>query len=239
MNHDDIESLLAARALDGLDTEDTDRLDTAMADHGDCEECRRLAAGFDETAGRLGFLLEPAQVDASVADDILADRVAVPTPVPSQARRAVATPNELAARRSARVWRVVAGLAAAIAVVAGTIALLRPAPSGSVTLTRTIKVLEGPGDGTLAVAYLSGRPGTILWGQGIPHPGEGKTYEVWTISNDVAVSQGCLVPDADGNLAAVLPIDPSDADVMAVTIESLECPSDPTTSPVFMAPINA
>jgi len=44
-DHGLIEELLALRALGGLEPDDDATRRAAMAAHGDCEECRQLAAG--------------------------------------------------------------------------------------------------------------------------------------------------------------------------------------------------
>ncbi|MGH2680389.1 MAG: hypothetical protein ACRDG8_07885, partial [Actinomycetota bacterium] len=73
LDHTSVDELLAARALDGLDPEEADRLDREMAAHGDCETCRRLEAEHRETAGMLALALEPRPVDPRVLERILGD----------------------------------------------------------------------------------------------------------------------------------------------------------------------
>ena len=70
-DHALIEELLAVRSLGGLDGADVERLERELAAHGDCDVCRQLEAGYEETAGRLAFALDPMAVGADQADAIL------------------------------------------------------------------------------------------------------------------------------------------------------------------------
>jgi hypothetical protein len=51
------------------------------------------------------------------------------------------------------------------------------------------------------------------------------------------ISGGCLAP-TDGSVAAFVDADPSSAQLMAVTVESADCPGAPTTDPVFTAELS-
>jgi hypothetical protein len=195
--HGLIEELLAVRALGGLEPGDDAVLSAAMTAHGDCEECSRLETGFEETAGLLGFALDPIPVR-----DGLADRVAPP--------------------------------AALVVVVAG-VATLRPRtqPIVGASSSQQVRRFQG-GAGALAMVYEPGQPGALLWGEGLPSPGAGKTYEIWMITGNTPVSAGCASP-TNGELSAYTDADVSKSDVMAVTVEPTSCPPAPTTQPVYTA----
>ena len=76
----------------------------------------------------------------------------------------------------------------------------------------------------------------MFWGEGLPQPGTDEALEIWMIQDGTAVRGACVVP-ADGRVAAFLDADVSDAEVMAVTVESSSCPEQPTTEPIFTAPL--
>ena len=215
-DHELIEELLALRALGGLEPEDDATLRDAMAAHGDCEECRRMEAGFEETAGLLGFALEPVPVREELADRVL-----------ERARR-------VDERRPRGRAALVAVAAALIVVVAG-VASLRPRtqPIIGASPTQSVVRFQG-GAGALAMVYAPGQPGALIWGEGLPSPGAGKIYEIWMITGSTPVSTGCASP-SDGELAAYTSADVNGSDVMAVTVEPTSCPAAPTTRPLYTA----
>ena len=224
-DHALIDELLAIRALDGLDEDDAARLERELAAHGDCDECRRLEAEHPEVAGMLPLALDPRPVDPDMADRILAHppRSAVPPPRPV---------DEVSARRDGRLgrWQAAFGVAAAVALVLAIVLATRP---GGVPVPETIVPFEGA-PGELAMAYTPGERGVLVWGTGLPDPGAESVYELWMIEDGEPVRGACLAP-TDGAVAAYVDADPSSAELMAVTVESSECPDAPTTDPIFTA----
>ena len=211
-----IEELLALRALGGLEPEDDATLRAAMAAHGDCEECLRLEAGFEETAGLLGFALE----SVPVREELALERARNSRPVDERRPR----------RRAALV-----AVAAALVIVLAGVASLRPRTQPIVGVSPTQEVIHFQGDaGALAMVYAPGQPGALIWGEGLPSPGAGKTYEIWMITGNTPVSTGCASP-TDGELAAYTSADVNGSDVMAVTVEPTSCPAAPTTRPLYTA----
>jgi anti-sigma-K factor RskA len=229
LDHSLIDELLAARALDGLDDEGTALLQRELAEHGRCDECRRLEAEHAEVAGMLALALEPRPVDPSMADRIVAESQ-------RSAGGDAATPDELTARRDARLrrWQTAFGVAAAIALILAFVLVAR-SPRDE-TVPSTLVTFEG-GSGEVAMAYTPGESGVFLWGNDLPDPGAGNVYELWLIDDGEAVRGACLAP-SDGSIAAFVDADPSSAQVMAVTVESADCPDQPTTDPVFTAELS-
>jgi hypothetical protein len=88
--------------------------------------------------------------------------------------------------------------------------------------------------GELALAYTPGERGVLVWGTGLPDPGERRVYELWLIDDGDAVRGACLAP-TEGAVAAYFDADLSSAELMAVTVESIDCPAAPTTDPLFTA----
>jgi anti-sigma-K factor RskA len=218
-DHGLIEELLAVRALGGLEPEDEATLHAAMTAHGSCEECRRLETGFEETAGLLGFALDPVPVRDELADRVL-----------ERARGAGRAGGGRPRRRAA-----VVAVAAALVVVAAAVATLRPRTQPIVGASSVQHVLRFQGGaGALAMFYEPGQPGALIWGEGLRSPAAGKTYEIWMITGSTPVSAGCASP-TNGELAAYTDADVSTSDVMAVTVEPTSCPAAPTTQPVYTA----
>ena len=244
-DHDRIEELLAVRVLDALDGDDVAVLAGEMSEHGqDCAECRRLEAEMNETAAMLAFALDPHPVDPSMPERILSDAITVPeAQVPAAegvATDRAAARDQLAERRSRRRGRgwtaLVAAAVAAVLVVGGTV-LLRPGRTESVTTNWAQTVVRFQGQsGELAMAYAPGETGAVFWGRDLPDPGPGKTLEIWMFQGNTPISSGCVTP-ADGRVAAFEPVDLSSAQLMAVTVESVQCPAAPTSQPILTAPL--
>ena len=230
LDHALIDDLLAIRALGGLDDDDAARLERELLAHGDCDECRRLEAEHAEVAGMLAFALDPLPVDEGMADRILAHEQRTKQG-PDGA--AAAPADELSRRRDARLgrWRAAFGVAAAVALVLAFVLATRP--EGGNQVPGTIVTFEGA-PGELAMAYTPGERDALVWGTGLPDPGTGKVYELWMFENGKPVRAACLTP-TDGAVAAHLDADLSSAELMAVTVESTDCPAAPTTDPVFTA----
>jgi len=222
-DHSQIEELLAVAALGGLEPDEEADLRRAMAEHGpDCEECRRLEDGFVSTAGLIGFALDPVPIDPAIADRILAG----PREVPSTTSPAHRTGGRLG---------IVAVAAAIVLVVAAGVAILRPRTQtiAGATLAQQVVTFQG-GTGEVAMAYVPGEPGALVVGKNLPSPGADRTYEIWAITGTTPVSAGCVEP-ADGRIATFTNLDVSSTDLMAITVESTSCPTQPTTDPVYTA----
>jgi hypothetical protein len=235
-DHTLIEELLSVRALDGLDGDDLALLDDRRREHGDCVECLRLEAGFNEVAGLLGLSLGPVPVDLGMADEIMSRAGSAPASVVGIAP---APPGDGLAPRRARRRRLVAVIAAAAAALVAITAVVvirpeRTTPSLRVSSDQRIVRFSGAAGASLAMAYTPGEPGVVMWGSGLPDPGPGKVYELWTIRGGTPTSAGCAEP-ADGQIGVGLPASPVAGDLMAVTVESTACPSAPTTTPILTA----
>ena len=217
-DHTTIDELLAARALDALAPDEAAELERELAEHGDCEICRRLEAEHRETAGMLALALDPRRVDEAIVDRIL-DR----PERPAAARR---PDGEL------RRWQVAFGVAAAVAAVLAVVLFSRPG-AGDVTPGERFVSFEG-GAGELTAAYAPGERGLVVWGTDLPDPGPGRVYELWLI-RDGAPSRGACLAPRDGTLGAYLDADLSGTDTLALTVESTSCPDAPTTEPIYTA----
>ena len=150
-DHAVIEELLAVRSLGGLDGDDLPLLEAQLAAHGDCEECRALESGYDETAGRLAFALDPMPVDMDQADEIL-QRATHPATQEVAPGPLVPPADELEARRGRRrrSWPAIAAAAAAILLVVSAVAILGPFRSTGVHATTDQTVVHFTGRGRRA-----------------------------------------------------------------------------------------
>lgn len=241
-DHGRIEELLAVRALGGLDGDDHDLLERELADHGDCAECRELERSFSETAGRLAFSLDPEPVDAAMADRILATapEAAGDRPTVGTLGDPSASADEVAAARERRRrpgWRALVAVAAAFVLVAAVGAVVTaPRTTGISGVSAAQTFVRFQGEGALAMAFVPGRPGAAFVGTGLPDPGPGNLYEIWLIRGETPISGGCVTP-TDGTLVAFTDADVTQADLMALTIEPMSCPSQPTSAPFSTAPL--
>lgn len=235
-DHAAIEELLAVRSLGALDGDDVERLERELASHGDCDECRRLTDEFDETAGRIGFALEPTPVDPEQADEILR-RVNHPATQEVASAPQVPSIDELGARRSRRgpAWPALAAAAAVVVLVVSAMRIVGLLGSTGVTVSTDQRVVGFSGEsGVLAMAYQPGKPGALFIGSDLADPGSGKVYEIWMFQGETPVSGGCVRPH-DGSIVTFVDADLSGTDQMAVTIEPDSCPSQPTSDPILVS----
>ncbi len=235
-DHTMIEELLAIRSLGGLDADDTRRLERELASHGDCDECRRLADGYAETAGRLAFALEPSPIDVGQADEILrrANHPATQEVAPASTTSPI---DEVAARRvrRGRSWPALAAAAVAAVLVIAAVAIIGPMRTTEIQATTDQRVVSFTGDsGVLAMAYQPGVPGALFVGTDLADPGADKVYAIWMLQGSTAVSGGCVRPH-DGSIVAFVDADLGDTDQMAVTVEPEACPSQPTSAPILVS----
>ncbi|MGH2540913.1 MAG: anti-sigma factor, partial [Actinomycetota bacterium] len=153
----------------------------------------------------------------------------------------VRSEDQLAERRARRTrgWRVLVAAAAVVALVIVALVALRPARTGitAASSSQRLVTFTGETEGTLAMAFTPGEPGAVLWGRDLPDPAPGKVYEVWMIEGDEAVSGGCIAP-TDGAIALRVEADIGTTDTMAVTEESADCPSAPTSKPILSADLS-
>jgi hypothetical protein len=225
--HDELEVLIAADALDGLDPADHDHMAQLMGEHGpDCLECRRLTAEYLEVAGAIALVVDPVPISAGAEDALVLAATgsgrAEPGPV-------------LARRRIGRVrrWVTAAAVAAALAVLSGVIGYnLAPGPPGVRTLT-----LSGKASGQLTLVYQPGQEQAQLVGAGLADPGAGKVYELWyqPSPNAKMVPAGVFTPSNGSVRGAPVTVGTS-FDLVAVTIEPGPNGSpQPTQQPILAA----
>jgi hypothetical protein len=219
--HDEIEELIVADALDGLDPADRDRLARLMAEHGpDCPECRRLEREYREVAGAIALTIDEVPMTAGAEDALI--RAARDARQPSRSGRG-------------RVWAAAVVVAAMVALIAGVIGyLLAPnQPSGLRTLA-----LQGTIPGQLSLVYQPGRQDAVLVGSDLADPGQGRVYELWYQPSPGAkmVPAGVFTPSGGSVTGAPVMVGESFV-LVAVTVEpGPEGSPQPTSQPIFSAP---
>ncbi|WP_277246417.1 anti-sigma factor [Micrococcus terreus] len=164
-------------------------------------------------------------------------------------RAGVADLHDHRARRrpAARRWWVGAVSAAAAAAVAVAVVVSQPwAPTGGVTegdqLTAIEQILqvdgaerlESPvtGGGEVEVARVPTGE-TVLAARGLPAPGEGRDYQMWTIQGEAAPQPAGLLEVQNGLALVRMQDVPADA-ALAVTVEPAGGSEAPTTDPIVV-----
>ena len=242
--HEGIEEMMAAQALGGLSAADEAELELLRAEHGrECEECRALESAYGEVAGRLAFAADPAPVRTEMADEILA-RADRDAEVAGPARRALATGQAMWVRR------VAVAAAAALLLVAGGLGgylfgnRSQPAaetPGLAALLSHDdarVAPFTGTGTGNLSVAFRPGHRVGFVFGSGLAAAPQGRVYELWTFGPGAK-------PAPSGTFSGGSPVvvrvgsDLSRARLMAVTVERAPGAKQPTTKPIFTAPVTS
>jgi hypothetical protein len=225
--HDEIEELIVADALDGLDQAERDRLVRLMAEHGpDCSECRRLEREYREVAGAIALTVDEVPLSDGGEDALI-----------RAARESSAGgPSGLGGVRGrGRAWAAAVAVAAVVALIGGVIGyVLAPnEPSGFRTIA-----LQGTVPGQLSLVYQPGRQDAVLVGSGLAEPGPGKVYELWFQPSAGAkmVPAGVFTPTSGAVTGAPVTVGKSFV-LVAVTAEpGPDGSPQPTSQPIFAAP---
>jgi anti-sigma-K factor RskA len=222
IDHERIEERLVAHTLGGLDPIERAALEAELAEHAPgCDRCTTL-------------LLEHRQVGAALA--VSADPV---TPPPGLEERVIsaATGGVRTDRRAGaprRLRAIVAGVAAAAILVAGSVATTL-ALSRRADAFRLVQ-LRGSGQGTISVAYLPGSERALVIGQGLPDLVGDRVYQLWVRHDGRFLGAGVFRP-ADGSFVAETDLSTSAFDLVAVTIEPPGGSPQPTSRPIASAPV--
>jgi anti-sigma-K factor RskA len=231
MNHDRIEELLAAQALDGLDAGEREELARERAAHGvDCAECAALEREFSEVAGLLALSLPPAPV---TVPDLRA--------APAAAATEASGPKTRTTR-----WLAVAAAFVLLVVGAGAGYLLAQARHGNsqgelaaylaAPETRFLPFRSDGGSGHLLLASDPSAPDAYVLGGNVGTPAAGETYQLWTIKGKTPIPGPTFQPAA-GRVVVHLDTSLSGASAVAVTVEPSGGSQAPTTTPIFVAPV--
>lgn len=219
--HEEIEELVAVRSLGGLDEGDLAHLDELMAAHGpSCEECQRIRDQYAEVAGRLAFAVAPEEIPAGMEDRVI--------------QLAVRPPSRFGARTTRRL---VAGIAAAVLLVAGGIGGYLLAPrEGSPLQEANVTTLGGTGEGTVTLAVRPGSSKSFLIATGMEPAPAGHVYELWFFHGQTPEPAARFSPSG-GAAVVQIPEDATGASLAAITVERAPGARAPTSKPIFAGPI--
>lgn len=254
LSHEELEELISADALGGLDEEDAQLLRRELERHGpECEECRSLIATYAEVAGRMALELDPVSMSPGAEERLLMAarestgrpsepeqapaEQAAPPGGPGQERRPEARVRRLPGRSGQegrpRRWLVAAAVAASL-VLAGFVGY-RIAPSGPTPLR--VAAFPAKGSQSLAVVYQPGEVQGLLVGSNLAPPPAGKVYELWFQPAKGAAMHpaGTFVP-ANGSVLHPVTLGTS-FDLLAVSVEPTGGSPQPTTNPIFLTPV--
>jgi anti-sigma-K factor RskA len=241
--HGQLEELITAASLDGLDDMDLRRLERELAAHGpECADCRRLRAQHAEVAASLALALEPMPMSPGAEERLIAAVRA--TSDEGWIRPASDTEGrpESAGRQAVpRVRRWIAA-AAAVVLAAGGGYLLRgeaagpPAAFVSYVSDARTKAIHFParGDEQLALYYRPGERRAWLAGSDLSDPAGGGVYELWYRLPGTSTMQpaGTFAPSGD-TVTEPVAVGTS-FDAVAVSVEPHENPQ-PTGPVLFIA----
>jgi Anti-sigma-K factor rskA len=229
--HHQIEELLAADALDGLDERGKRELELLLADHDPaCPECARLRAEYADVASSMALSLDPSPVDAGAEERLIAAARAGPPraeePVAAAADETpVGPPVPLRPRWQPMRLLTVAIGAAACLLVAGVVGYsIRP--SGT---QQMLTAFEAQGDvhtahltsgsTSMTVYYRPGEQAALVSGSGFADPPAGHVYEVWyrPAGSSQMAPAGTFTPQS-GSIVAPVVVD-SGFTAVAVSVE--------------------
>jgi anti-sigma-K factor RskA len=218
----DLHHLAAAYVLDALDGAER----RAFEEHyPTCEICQQEVIDFRSTAAHLAAataVTPPAALQQRVMAEIATTRQIAPRPgsVPV---------DELAARRTRRIASALA-VAAAVIVLVGASVFIVSSRNGSAIddvvaapdaqVVELAQVVDVDGEtGSIRVVWSPSRDQLAFFGNDLPDPGAGKTYELWGISEEAgALSAGQFDP-VDGTVRAVADIGDMEPTAWGITIE--------------------
>jgi anti-sigma-K factor RskA len=231
-DHDRVEELLAARALDGLDPEEAALAERALIEHvPGCPRCREVLDSFHMVAGDLALVADPA---------------APPDTLEGRIRRSIRRRR----RRRLRGAGLSAGIAAAVVAVgilgwnlALTFRLSDTEETQSWLVTALSSIghpegsvvpLTGPGSGRASMVYVQGEESMYVIATRLPEP-EG-TYTVWLVGDQKAWSPGSM--EMHGNVAFLfVRTDPEQWRLVMITDEPREDVPRPSSSPLVSATV--
>jgi len=100
-----------------------------------------------------------------------------------------------------------------------------------------VRAFTDGGAATGRIIYLSDEKIAMITADGLaPLPAD-KTYQVWAITRNMPASIGLFNASQSGQAAAIIQVDLSEAQVVAITIEPSAGSPQPTTQPVLKARI--
>ncbi|GLY88657.1 anti-sigma factor [Actinoallomurus iriomotensis] len=230
---ENLHTLAAAYALDGLTDVERRRFETHLID---CDGCAEEVRGMRETAARLGAAA------AQEPPEGLRDRVLAQAARTRQAPPRVHRPSSVRARRLG--W-LLSAACLALAVVLGVAAVREQRTRERVdALNREIAaVVSAPDARTVTGPVRSGGTGTVVASRslgkavivmsGLRSLPPAKTYELWLMGSRPPRPAGTMRPPATGAAGPVLATGLGDVTQIGLTVEPASGSPRPTTAPIF------
>jgi anti-sigma-K factor RskA len=235
---ENLHTLAAAYALDGLTDVEHRRFETHLAD---CDTCADEVHGMRETVTRL------ATAAAQEPPEGLRGRVLAQAARTRQVPPRVARPTSVRARRlgwmlsaACLVLAVVLGVATVreqrtkerVDALNHAIAAVMAAPDA-----RTVTGKVSPGGSGTVVASRSLDKAVIVM-SGLPRLSSARTYELWLMGPRPPRPAGTMRPSGNGNPGPILAAGLDDATQIGLTVEPASGSQRPTTAPIFTATIS-
>jgi Anti-sigma-K factor rskA len=232
-DHDRVEELLAARALDGLDPEEAALAERALIEHvPGCPRCREVLDSFHTVAGDLALLADPA-----TPPDTLEGRI----------RRSIRRRRRMRLRGAG--WGVAAvATVVALALAGWNVFLATRLGQTETTQGRIadailsvghpnheVVPLQGPGSERAGMVYVQGEERMYVMATRLPEPRG--VYRLWLVDQGRHWSPGIL--RVAGEVAFIyVHTDPERWDVVMITDEPREDVPRPSSSPVVSATVD-
>jgi hypothetical protein len=241
LDHGQLEELIVADVLDGLDEADHQELAGLLASHGpDCQECRRLLTEYSEVAARLAAALEPEPLSASAEERLMvaaggdSASAAGPEEGPVIPEATLRFGEGKAARGRAMRWAAAAAVAAALALVTGAVGYVLAPRSAIPTRVATFPSTGGQ---VVHVAFRPGDTHGFILGANLSSPPGSKVYELWFQPAAGAPMEpaGTFVPRG-GSVVAPVTLGRSFV-ALAVSVEPAGGSSQPTSPPILLTKV--
>ncbi len=232
---ENLHTLAAAYALDGLTDVERRRFETHLTD---CDVCPDEVRGMRETVTRL------ATAAAQDPPEALRERVLTQI---ARTRQVPPRVSRLGSVRARRIGWILSAACLVLAVVLGVTTVRTQHTKERVdALNRDIAaVMAAPDARTITAPVRPGGSGTVVASRslgkavvvmsGLPRLSSAKTYELWFMGPRPPRPVGTMRPPAKGNPAPVLATGLGDATQIGITIEPAAGSQRPTSSPIFTA----
>ncbi len=225
----EVEELAGAYALNALPRGEQAEMERHLAGCARHPSIASLRLTADALAMTAPEMEPPVALKARLMDAVRAEAAAPPQSVRRRATGQGLLDRIFGAFRTSAAGY---GLAAALAVVVAVL-LVSGGGRGEETVVRSFD-----SDGVSGrVVYVPDEDVAVMTVDGLSPPAEGKTYQVWAITEGTPASIGFLDVDSEGLATAAMQVELREGQIVAVTLEPAGGSAQPTTEPIFSAEI--
>jgi len=125
------------------------------------------------------------------------------------------------------------GFAAALVLLVVGLAANMQFSGGSGTSSQVVQLQDPSGSVNGTITVYTEEDLAVLEASGLQPLDEGKTYQMWALSDDAPVGIAVFEPSPDGTISTSIEADLSGVDLIAVTVEPAGGSAMPTTDPVL------